>query len=188
MGREALLDDIGRLVRAEIRAEFDPLFDVQEKTQHQVAELYTQQDELWVKMAYMELEAQRNTGLIARRERRYRRPSKRPRGWGGGNGARCGERSATTARADQGACRLAPHPRSRKVRVAAAQVVSRDSAQVVLAQQCSFAGMRSDRYELHGGRQLSRTFTAIFIGESRLAARRAAMLLALTKDAEVAWR
>lgn len=37
-GKDALLDDVGRLVHAEIQAEVEPLVEVQAKTQHKVAE------------------------------------------------------------------------------------------------------------------------------------------------------
>lgn len=69
-GWDALLKDVGRPVRAEIRAESDPLVEAQTKTQHLVAVLYTQQGELRLRMQEMEkdFENPRNRGLRARNE------------------------------------------------------------------------------------------------------------------------
>lgn len=69
-GRDALLDDVGRLIRAAVRAEVEPLIEAQAKKQHQVAELYTQHDELRIRMQDLEkeLEQQRNWGINARNE------------------------------------------------------------------------------------------------------------------------
>lgn len=74
------------------------------------------------------------------------------------------------------------------VRVVPAQVVSRDVAQAVVAQQCEFAGLRSDYFELQGSKHLWKTFAVTFVGEARLAARRATMLLAPMKDSDSTWR
>lgn len=67
-GWDALPDDVGRIVRAKLLAEVDTLVEAHAQTQHQVAELYTQQDELRERMQEkeMELENQRNRGLKAR--------------------------------------------------------------------------------------------------------------------------
>lgn len=66
--RGALLDDVDRLVHAEILAEIDALAEAQAKMQQHVAYLYTQQDELRMRMQEMgkEFEAQSNMGLKAR--------------------------------------------------------------------------------------------------------------------------
>lgn len=64
--QEALLDHVGQLVRAK----FGSIVDAHAKTQHQVAELHTQQHDLRVPMVEMEkeLNAQRHRGLRAHNE------------------------------------------------------------------------------------------------------------------------
>lgn len=139
-GRDALLDDIGRLVCAEICADVDPLAEAQAKTHHQVAEPFAQQGELRVRMQEMqnELETQRNTDLKARSEALETRASS-------SQAERLVEklrqeaaRTAASVPPPQPAPISAladwsrrPHPA--KVQVVVAQVVSRDAPKELLA-------------------------------------------------------
>lgn len=74
-----------------------------------------------------------------------------------------------------------------KVWLVAAQAVSKEVAQEVLGKQCEFAGIRSDHFELRPGGELAQSFVVGFVGEPRLAARRAAMRLGTMKAADGAW-
>lgn len=75
-----------------------------------------------------------------------------------------------------------------KVRVVAAEAVSRDLVTAVVAQHCGYARLLEEHYSLQEGRELSKSYVVTFLGEPRLAARRAAMLLATMRSADGAWR
>lgn len=58
----------------------------------------------------------------------------------------------------------------------------------MVAQQCELAGLQEEHYQIQPGKDLAKAYVVTFVGEPRLAARRAAMLLGTMRDAEGAWR
>lgn len=188
--RELLLDDVGRLVKAEICAGVRPLVEAQAKTHHQVADLYNQQDELRVKMQDIEkeMEAQRVRASHERNEIVETRASLMKaeemvgQVWV----------EAALAAASIPPPQPAPinaladwnrRPDPAKVRVVAAEAVSRDAVQAVVARHCGDERLVEEHYSLQEGRELSKSFVVTFLGEPWLAARRATM-----KSADGTWR
>lgn len=66
--------------------------------------------------------------------------------------------------------------------------MSRDSHEELIAQQCDIMGLHAEHYSAQEGKELSKTFAVQFVGEARLAVRRAAMLRGAMRDADGAWR
>lgn len=182
--REALLDAVDQLVRAEIPHETQSLVEAQAKTQHQVAELHTQQDELRVRLDEVEkeLEAEQQRNLRARNEVQETRESlsqaervmERLRQ----EAALAAANALPPAQALSGTCvgwhRL---PGPTKARLTTAQPLNRDVVAEALAKDCQSVVLRNDHLQLQQCRDLAKAVVIGLLREPRLAARKAAMLL-----------